>query len=675
MTLRLRHLRMRAATSSGPYGADIGFGMGLTVIWADNTKGKSTCMQGMLYALGLERMLSPRREVPLPYAMTRYVETDTQQRHDVIESSVSLEIENGAGQVITVHRSVKSQIDTRLIRVDFGPTLTDQSIKTQRKDFFVLDPGAAQRPDGFHYFLEDFLGWKLPMVRRYDAPDAKLYLETIFPLFWVEQKAGWSSIPAAIPTYLRIRDVHKRAIEFIMDLDVHKLELRRQQLTEQLATNARDWRSQCEEFDRVARRSGAKAEALPKQPTAIADELLQGHVLVATQAGWLPLQAVLTGFRHRVAEIANTPVPQVGSSADALEHQLKQLNEEVELVNAKRIQIYNAKQLKSADITSLNRRVKSLAEDLQKNLDVQKLQRYSGTVSTLTPDRCPTCEQSLIDTLLSQEVMEAVMPIEDNIEYLRSQEKMFKDILGREEEEYQTIEQNITSMDRDLTNLYGRIRTLRTDLISPGTNPSAAAIEERIRSENRIRELEDIQSAFNDAIDQLKALSISYAALLAEQNALPSEKMSAKDKHKFGELTRLIRQQAKAYGFSTFNSDELTISEDTYRPEKEGFEIGFETSASDAIRLKWAYQLGLLELADIVHTNHPGILLFDEPRQQSSAKVSFESLLTRASSAKKRNQQVIFSTSEELQNIQRITESLDCRKHIFPGYIIQPICI
>jgi len=59
MTLRLRHLRLRASTSAGLYGADIPFGPGLTVIWADNTKGKSTCMQGMLYALGLERMLSP----------------------------------------------------------------------------------------------------------------------------------------------------------------------------------------------------------------------------------------------------------------------------------------------------------------------------------------------------------------------------------------------------------------------------------------------------------------------------------------------------------------------------------------------------------------------------------------------------------------------------------------
>ena len=73
MTLRFRRLRLRAVTSDGVYGADIPFASGLTVLWADNTKGKSTCMQGMLYALGLERMLSPRREIPLPHAMTTYL--------------------------------------------------------------------------------------------------------------------------------------------------------------------------------------------------------------------------------------------------------------------------------------------------------------------------------------------------------------------------------------------------------------------------------------------------------------------------------------------------------------------------------------------------------------------------------------------------------------------------
>ncbi len=367
------------------------------------------------------------------------------------------------------------------------------------------------------------------------------------------------------------------------------------------------------------------------------------------------------------------PVPEVGSSADELERQLHVLNGKIESVNTERVKVYNAKQLKSADIESLKRRIKSLAEDLQKNQDVQKLQRYSGAVADLTPDHCPTCEQSLIDTLLSQDALTAVMPIEDNIEYLRSQVRMFEDILAREEQEIRTMEQTIARMDRELFEFYSRVRTLRSDLVSPGANPSAAAIEERVRSQGRIRELEGIQSALDDSIDSLKSLSAIYSGLLKERAELPSDKMSAQDKSKFNELSNFLREQAREYGFSTFDPDELTISEDTYRPQKEGFEIGFETSASDAIRLKWAYQLALLELDSEIATNHPGVLLFDEPRQQSSAKVSFESLLKRAALAKKRDQQVIFSTSEELANLQRITSKLDCAERIFPGYVIQPI--
>src|SRR3546814_15709880 len=92
--------------------------------------------------------------------------------------------------------------------------------------------------------------------RKYDSPEGKLPLETVFPLFWVEQKTGWSAIPAAIPTYLRVREVHKRAIEFIMDLDVHKLELERQRLKELIDENARNWQSVVDEMTRQARREG-----------------------------------------------------------------------------------------------------------------------------------------------------------------------------------------------------------------------------------------------------------------------------------------------------------------------------------------------------------------------------------------------------------------------------------
>jgi len=149
--------------------------------------------------------------------------------------------------------------------------------------------------------------------------------------------------------------------------------------------------------------------------------------------------------------------------------------------------------------------------------------------------------------------------------------------------------------------------------------------------------------------------------------------MTEDDKDKLDALTGSVRELAQAFGFTTFAPKDLTIDEDSYRPQKEGYEIGFETSASDAIRLKWAYQLGLLELAGKYTTNHPGMLLLDEPRQQSSSKVSFGQLLERAAEHRGARQQVIVSTSEDFDTLSPILARLECKKIIFGGYVLQPV--
>lgn len=250
---------------------------------------------------------------------------------------------------------------------------------------------------------------------------------------------------------------------------------------------------------------------------------------------------------------------------------------------------------------------------------------------------------------------------------------MFEDILSREAIEDTERADQLAAINRKLADNYAQIRSFRSELIAPGSNPSAAVIEERIRAEAKVRDLEALQSVFDDAIDRLSSVQREYAALLLEQAQLPQDKLSSNDTTKLSRLTKLLQAQAGEFGFSTFSPAELEISEDSYRPEKEGFEIGFETSASDAIRLKWAYQLSLLEMSDGVDTNHPGLLIFDEPRQQSSSKVSFENLLKRASMARERGQQVIFSTSEDLENLQQITGSMDCHEVIFDGYLLQKV--
>ena len=674
MTLRLRHLRLRAFTQDGVYGADFPFEAGLNVIWADNTKGKSTSMQALLYVLGMEKMLSPSREVPVPHALTTYLLRDDESELAITNSFVELEIENGAGTVITVRRPIKEPgIDTRLVTVWFGPMLTEPSATAPSRQFFVRDPGAFQREDGFLHFLEAFIGWDMPVVRKYEGPEGKLPLETVFPLFWVEQKRGWSTIPAAIPTYMRVRDVQKRAVEFIMDLDVHKLELQRQRLKEKMEENGRNWTGVINEMMGVARRAGGTLSGLPPRPTMDTDSLERWTVSLVQDGDVVVVETILAALRGRVAALAEAKVPEVGETADVLTAELEALGKDIDAHNQKRLEIHKARQLKDADIASLERRIAQLREDLQKNQDVQRLQRYAGTAGHLTPEQCPTCEQSLVDALISQDVLEAVMPIEDNIEYVRSQVKMFEDILKREEGERRRLEDLSAIATAEINQLYTRVRTIRSDLLGPSSAPSAAAVEERVRIEARIRDLEGLIASLGDTASRLHILSAEFVELLNAGRLLPSDKMTADDKDKLDALTGSVRELAQTFGFTTFAPKDLTIDEDSYRPQKEGYEIGFETSASDAIRLKWAYQLGLLELARNYTTNHPGMLLLDEPRQQSSSKVSFGQLLERAASHRGTGQQVIVSTSEDIDTLTPILARLSCKKIIFDGYVLQPV--
>src|SRR3546814_841551 len=392
-----------------------------------------------------------------------------------------------------------------------------------------------------------------------------------------------------------------------MDLDVHKLELERQRLKELIDENARNWQSVVDEMTRQARREGGALAGLPTRPTSHADQLDRWSLTILDAGEWVNVDQVLTALRARIATTAAASVPTVGVAVEELTAALKELNRKADAVNLRRIEIHQARQLKDVDIASLEGRIASLKEDLQKNQDVQKLQRYAGRVGALTPDRCPTCEQSVVDALLSQDVLEAVMPIEDNIEYIRSQLKMFVDILERERAEQRRLEDVAAVIAAELNDLYARIRTVKSDLTGPSGAPSATAVEERVRAEARIRDIETLVAGLEEAAGRLQTLSDELGGLLEDLQKLPSDKMSETDSAKLAAVTMSVRQMAQEFGFSTFPPEDLTIDEDSYRPQKEGYEIGFETSASDAIRLKWAYQLGPLELGHSYATNHPEI--------------------------------------------------------------------
>ena len=268
MSLRFRHLQLRIQTGSGLYGVDLQFGDGLVVLRADNTTGKSTCVQAIIYALGLERMLGPSSDIPLPHVMTRYVE-DADQEIPVLESEVILEIENAQHELLTLQRSVVNPTrDRRLVRTWEGARLSQPQGSFVERDYFVRDPGAATHEAGFHTRLAQFIDWQLPTVARFQGGDCPLYLEAIFPLFVVEQKHGWSGIQGNLPNFLGIRDMGRRAIEFVLSLDAGTAAERQRRLEKREAEIRSSWSNTRTAISVRLREINARLSGIPLHPTS-----------------------------------------------------------------------------------------------------------------------------------------------------------------------------------------------------------------------------------------------------------------------------------------------------------------------------------------------------------------------------------------------------------------------
>lgn len=676
MSLRIRHIQLRVQTSGGLYGADVRLDGGLTVIYAPNTSGKSTCLQALLYALGLEQMLSAKREIPLPYAMRSYVEDPaTGVSHRVLESFVAVGLENAAGRRITVRRNVVDEVtDRRLISVTDGPRLSDPHGQYSERDYYVLDPGAAQREAGFHRMLAEFMDWDLPTVKRYDGSDTKLYVETLFPLFYVEQKAGWSSIPAAIPTHFRIRDVAKRSVEFMLALDTHALELRRQELELRLNIQRTQWFATVEEVKSLALTQGLRVQQMADQLTTLLDDVRAAHLQIAIDGEWRSLDAYLSRLQEELEAFDTVRIPEVEELASEAAAEADRLTIEIQGLNKERNDIFRGRQSEVVQRQSTLSRIEQIEEDLKKNQDARKLRRFGSTGGhDLSPQHCPTCEQPVMDALLPQGSLESLMSLEDNIEFLTAQRSIFRRLVNRSDVVVRELDLELLSTADDVRQKQTRLRALKSDLIAPSHAASASFIEQRLRLDARIQKLSSARERFDALITQLVGQAESYAELLADRAELPESRFSDGDRTKLGMFEKSIRAQLHRYAFSTFAPDELEVSEDTYRPQKEGFEIGFELSASDAIRLKWAYQMGMLDVAKRMATHHPGLLVLDEPRQQEAAEASVSGLLRHASTLGAAGAQILIATSEELANVKGFLTDLPCQLIAFDGRIIRRI--
>ncbi len=675
----LRRLRLRAITETSPFGVDLSFSEGLNVLRAGNTSGKSTCMQAIIYALGLERSLGPQLTVPLPYSMReRIQEHETAEYHPVLSSFVEIEIQNDEGEVVTVRRDVVGGVDPRLVQTWPSPALSSGDRRNQR-DFYVHDPGAAQREDGFHHYLASFLGWNLPEVTRFDGTDCLLYLETIFPMFFVEQKRGWSSIQGPFPTFFRIQDVARRVIEFLLALDAGEIRRERTEIRRDLALVESEWAASVRELDGLTGYS-RRAKGVTERPTPEFAHEGVIEIEIFEEGEWLPVGDALQNMENRLSDLEADEIPDTEKDSSEIETKLRDDREALHEVSAlvETLRQDSASQLEEK--RAIESRLDILERDLRRNQDSIKLRRLgSSVVGSLADDQCPTCHQEVTAELLPS-ASSITMALEENVTFLNSQIELYRASLRGIDRNLETTARNYDARLDQMKRLRYRIRELKDSLLQPASFPSRARVEEIVHLRSRIDDVVSLVNNVDGMTDRFVALARRWNALQSRLKELAGADMSLDDLAKIRDLEGTVRRHLERYGFRSFHIDEICLSDDNFRPivrsrEEDGNiverETGFEVSASDAIRLKWAYYLGLLSVAQRRRTNHPGFVAFDEPGQQEIERISFSALLQWSSSEVGRSQQVILATSEDRENVEYSLQGRNANVMNFDGFILR----
>lgn len=670
MTLRIRKLELLAVTAVGNFGATLTFTEGLNIISARNTSGKSTCVMSMLYALGLEGMLGPSQQPPLPDAMIRSI-MEGDKEYPVVESRVRLEVENHEKEILTVQRRVTgTTLERQLIRCTLGPAIGEPHAVFPVQDYYVRFKGAAQEEAGFHRFLAEYLGFDLPSVPAQGETTVPLYLECLMPYFVVDQLTGWRDLKSRMPTYLRVPEMAKRSAEFILDLEVLQRAIQRQKIEQEVNKAESSWARALERAKEVLGDDHTLIRGLPEKPTAIWPPSPTPQVLITDGQNWALLQTAIENLQGRLDELVGEEIPRAEEVSQQVVEQLRDAEETLASQTERLHAASKDLMAERAHLESVHKRLLALFEDMRQYQEWKKVQDRGGEIVLETANGiCPCCHQAIKDTLLDQNVAASPMSLEQDMEFIRDQIATFRDMWNDAKDVVTAKERQLSAVSRRIEETNERIRALRRTLKTDGRIPSIAAVQEHLVVEQRMKRFLHVQDVAQEILQDFASRAKQWAKIQSDLSNLAALGLTQKDEMKLRHLQESLIQQLRTYDFQSFPVEQIGISGETYRPCRGNYDIGL-TSASDTIRIIWAYLIGMLEVPRAFETHHVGLLVFDEPRQQGAEKVSFDELLHRAAQSKEAGQQVIFTTSEDQEILEGIIKDIDCNYRHFDGRIL-----
>jgi len=626
--LKINAVKINIVTNKGLFGTPIiPFLDGLNIIRGNNSTGKSTIFQSVLYGLGLEELIGGKNEKTMQSVLKSEILNDSNEiEANVLESHILLEI-TGV-QTVTIKRFITSESKKAgLVEVFLGGLLSNPQAQFDYKPMYVHDPNSAKDNNafGFHPFLERLIGWNLPEVLYKDGQYRKLYLQNIFPAFVIEQKAGWTDFLASIP-YYSLNDKETRAVEFLLKFDSAERKRKKASIRQEKNIVESEWLNLYNKIKSFANTIGSEVKGVDEKPS-ISLFPTSIYLTYTNNEKTFVLSEYVNELKKEYDEISNVEIPTIGEVAVEKEAEIRLLTDKLGTLSVKLNANLNQKKLEIERYKSFREQLKELENDLEQNKYHKKVKEKGAELGyDIARDSCPYCEQKLDDSLLPKDIPQIPMQIDDNINYLHAQINLIKIYINNHRGEIENLERRINVLNQEIPETRTRIRTLKTQLVSDNRLPSYELIEKQIRLRTRLelysRKLEELP-LFQE---QFIALSQTWQQLLSDEKDL-SYDLSQLDNKKIGELEKIFKQLLVDFNYRSKSIKDIRISRETYLPVVDRYSLKFDSSASDFIRAIWSYTLAVKEISNIFNCNHPNLIILDEPGTQETANKDLRLLL------------------------------------------------
>ena len=659
--LKVNRLRVEIHTANGLYGIDKRFQDGLNFIDSlENTCGKSSIVAAIYYCLGFEQIIGSTGGVGSKVLTSVFKSTieDNGKPWRVTESGAYLEICNGY-EIRTLYRNIKSEHkDNHLVTVYFGDYDSIGDYKTISQDYYVNFIDSATNKKGFHTFLEEYLHMEIPLVRTSDGKERKLYLQMIFASMFIEQKHGWSDILSGMPVF-GIRESKKRVIEYILGLDVLKNERERDRLKNVKVRIENKWSQLTSNLQRLAYSESCEITHIPLRPTVLSSNDCSRFIIVSLHSS-LPIDEEIKALKTEYERLRQLK-PRVIEN-------FKELNDELSETQQQILSFENYLKELQNSIVCHNEAIKRLISDLvvinsdiRNNKDAARLQKFGSEITgyDISANTCPVCKQHIQDNLLNAETASKSMSIEENISHLEEQKKMLKFTLSSREKSLDKISKEKEDVETRLQSLRRLAYTIRSDIFTTtDTEDSETIMLKRIDISNRIERLSKLKISVSTLVEELMQVSGEWNIYLDQKSKLPKSNITESDNEKIALLRKKFIENLSRYHYRSLSSlEEIDISmESSLLPTIDGFDMKFDSSASDGVRVIWAFTLALLQVSIEKGGNHPGMIIFDEPAQQSIVPDDMKSFIDSVLELKKPFQIITAITLNSQELIEIINE-------------------